>query len=252
MTREKKRPEEREEPDGTEMSLSGHLRELRNRLLICLVLLFTAVGVGLHFAPLIVEKLLSMGEACGYSFVYIAPQELLMQYFSVALVLGVVVAFPVICYETWAFVSPGLKRNENRIFLFAMVFGLVCFCVGVAFAYKVMLPFMLEFLITLGVESTALATISVANYMTFFTTMFLIFGIMFELPMLSLLLNRAGLIKVIWMRKGRKVVTVAIFVISAVITPPDIVSQIMVAIPMLALYELSIVLCRLLGTNEQE
>ncbi len=251
MTREKKRPEEDQEPEGKEMSLSGHLRELRNRLLVCLLVLLVSVAAGLRYAPSIVQALLSMGENCGYDFVYIAPQELLMQYFSVALVMGLVVSFPVICYETWAFVSPGLKRNENRLFLFAMGFGLLCFCIGIIFAYKIMLPFMLDFFVTLGVGSSASAAISVENYMTFFTTIFLIFGIMFELPMLALLLTKVGLIKVSWMRKGRRVVIVAVFVISAIITPPDIVSQIMVALPMLVLYELSIMLCRLFDNKSE-
>ncbi len=239
----KRTPGKIQENSEKEMTLSGHLRELRNRLFVCVALLLAAVAAGLHYAPEIVEMLLGIGKQYGYQFVYISPQELLMQYFSVALVFGVCVTFPVLCYQTWAFVSPGLKKNENRLFLFAMLFGLACFCVGVAFAFKIMLPFMLHFLISLSGASSATASISVQNYMTFFTTMFLVFGFMFELPVLSVLLTQIGLVKVRWMRKGRRVVIVAVFFIAAVITPPDVVSQIMVAIPMMGLYELSIILC---------
>jgi sec-independent protein translocase protein TatC len=136
-----------------------------------------------------------------------------------------------------------------------MIFGLICFCIGVYFAYRIMLPFMLHFLISLSTGSGVTASISVQNYMTFLMTLFLIFGIVFELPVVSVLLTQMGLLKVEWMKKGRRVVIVVIFVIAALITPPDIVSQIMVAIPMIALYELSIILCticqKLKGTDGQ-
>lgn len=225
------------------MSLSDHLRELRNRILVCVVLLIISMLVGLHFAPDLVEMFLDIGKQYHYRFVYIAPQELLLQYFSVAFLLGLCVTLPVLFYQAWAFMRPGLKKNENLFFLFAMVFGLICFGGGVYFAYRVMLPFMLYFLITLSSASKVTASISVQNYMTFLMTVFVIFGIVFELPVVSVLLTQMGLLKVRWMKAGRRVVIVAIFVVAALITPPDIVSQVMVAIPMMALYELSIILC---------
>lgn len=226
-----------------EMSLSGHLRELRNRLLICAVLLIAAMLVGLHFAPQLVEFLLDIGRSYHYRFVYIAPQELLLQYFSVALIIGICVTLPMFFYQTWAFIRPGLRKNENLFFLLAMIFGLICFCAGVYFAYRIMLPFMLYFLINLSSGSGVTASVTVQNYMTFLLTVFIIFGIVFELPVVSVLLNQMGLLPVKWMKLGRRVVIVLIFVVAALITPPDVVSQIMVAIPMTALYELSIILC---------
>ncbi len=228
-----------------EMPLSEHLRELRNRLLVCLAVLLAATLAGLHFAPRIVELLLAIGRGYRYRFVYIAPQELLLQYVSTALICGLCAVVPVLFYETWAFVRPGLRRQEKALFLFAMIFGLLCFCGGVYFAFKVMLPFMLYFLASLGGGSSASPSISVQSYISFLTTVFLIFGAVFELPVLSVLLNRLGILKARWMRKGRRVMIVAIFLIAALITPPDVVSQIMVAVPMLALYELSILLCTL-------
>jgi sec-independent protein translocase protein TatC len=247
----KKKPENADK----EMTLSGHLRELRNRVLVCLILLFVAIVVILNYAPDLVELLLDIGKKYGYSFIYISPQELLIQYFSMSLILGVCVTLPMIFYQIWAFIRPGLKKNENLFFLLAMIFGLICFCIGVYFAYRIMLPFMLHFLISLSTGSGVTASISVQNYMTFLMTLFLIFGIVFELPVVSVLLTQMGLLKVEWMKKGRRVVIVVIFVIAALITPPDIVSQIMVAIPMIALYELSIILCticqKLKGTDGQ-
>lgn len=228
------------------MTLSGHLRELRNRLVVCLVCLIISFLVGLHFAPQLVDFLTDIGKTYGYTYVYIAPQELLMEYFSVALIAGVCVTLPLILYNIWAFVQPGLKKNENMLFLSAMFFGLICFIIGIIFAYRIMLPFMLYFLIDISKGSGITPSISVQNYLTFLLTIFMIFGIVFELPVVSVLLTQMGLLKIKWMKQGRRFIIVVIFFVAAVITPPDIVSQIMVAIPMIGLYELSIIISSLL------
>ena len=125
------------------MKLTGHLKELRNRLIVCLLFLFVGTIVGLGFAPRVVEHLLGMGEVYGYQYVYLAPQELLMQYMSVALIFGLVCAMPVIMYEVWAFARPGLSKRENIAFVCSLIFGTACFCAGVYFAYRIMLPTML-------------------------------------------------------------------------------------------------------------
>ena len=239
----RKKTDNPQENQDKEMGLSDHLRELRNRILVCVILLVAAILAGLNLAPQLVELLLDIGRTYDYQFVYIAPQELLMQYFSMALLIGVCVTLPMLFYQTWAFIRPGLKRNENLVFLFAMVFGLICFCIGILFAYKLMLPFMLHFLISLSGDSSISAAISVESYISFLMTIFVILGIVFELPVLSIILTQLGLLKVEWMKKGRRVVIVVIFVVAALITPPDIVSQMMIAFPMMVLYEFSIVLC---------
>ena len=231
---------------GKDMALSGHLKELRNRLLICLAFLIVAFLVCLFYAADLVKLLTDIGEAYGYQYVFIAPQELLMQYFSVALIGSICVTLPIILYQLWAFIRPGLEKRENLFFVLAVLFGLAFFAVGVYFAYRIMLPFMLEFLIGVNAGTTITATISVQNYISFLLTIFLIFGAVFELPVLSVLLTQLGLIKVAWMKKGRRVVIVVMFFLAAVITPPDVVSQIMVAFPMIGLYELSIVICSIL------
>ena len=245
----KKQKDNAKRPHGQErqtMTLTGHLKELRNRLAICIVCLIVSSLAGLHFAPGLVELLTDIGKSYGYSYVFLAPQELLMQYFSIALLSGVCLTVPVILYHIWAFVHPGLRKNEDTLFLAAISSGLLCFVIGIIFAYKIMLPFMLHFLIGISAGTEIVATISVQNYISFLLTIFMIFGIVFELPAISVLLTQMGLLKVAWMRKGRRVLIVIIFVVAALITPPDIVSQIMVAIPMIGLYELSIIICSIL------
>ena len=113
-----------------------------------------------------------------------------------------------------------------------------------AFARYISLPFMLRFLIQFTFEVDVSASISIDQYVSFLLTVFVIFGLVFELPVISVLLTGLGLVKAEWLRKGRKAMIVVIFALAAIITPPDVVSQIMVALPMIGLYELSIVLSR--------
>lgn len=238
-----KKQKKQTENNGKTMALSGHLKELRNRLMVCVACLVVVFTVCLYFAADIVKLLTDIGRSYGYRYVYLSPQELLMEHFGVSLVAAVCVTLPVILYQVWAFVRPGLKARENVLSVLAMGFGLVCFAGGVYFAYRLMLPFMLEFLIGIKEGSGIAASISVHNYISFLLTIFVIFGIVFELPVVSVLLTQLGLVKVEWMKKARKVVIVIIFLIAAVITPPDIVSQVMVAVPMMLLYQFSIILC---------
>ena len=231
-----------ENPEA-QMSLSGHLKEMRNRIAVCLLVLVAAMLAALSKSSDIVEILLEMGRENGYEFIYISPQELLMEYVSVSLIVGICVTLPVLFYQIWAFVRPGLKKRENFFFVFAMVFGFICFCIGLVFAWKIMLPFMLNFLSSLSGGSDVEAAISVQKYVSFLMTIFIVFGVLFELPMVSSLLSQLGLMKKEWMRKARKPAIVVIFFVAALVTPPDIVSQAMVAVPVIGLYELSIVLC---------
>ena len=229
------------------MPLTGHLRELRRRVLVCVVLLVLVFTLCLSAAPRIVTLLTDMGERYSYVYVYIAPQELFLVYMNVALIGALVVCFPVLAYQVYAFCSPGLSSKERVYISGALIAGGLCFLAGVAFAYFISLPFMLRFLIQFTGQVDVAASISIQSYVSFLLTVFVIFGLVFELPVVSVLLTGLGLVKAEWLVKGRKVMVVLIFVLAAIITPPDIVSQIMVAIPMLGLYELSIALSRMVG-----
>ncbi|MBQ3701364.1 MAG: twin-arginine translocase subunit TatC [Oscillospiraceae bacterium] len=238
-------------PDGS-MSLSGHLRELRNRILICVILLVAVFGICLTYASHIVTLLTNMGQRYDYTYVYIAPQELFLVYLNVALVGAVVVCFPVLAYQVYAFCSPGLTGKERAYISGSLIAGALCFLLGVAFAYFISLPFMLRFLIQFTGEVDVSASISIQQYVGFLLTVFVIFGLVFELPVVSVLLTGLGIVKAEWLMKGRKVMIVIIFVLAAIITPPDIVSQVMVAIPMIGLYELSIALSKFVGKLKRE
>ena len=233
-----------ENTDGS-MSLSGHLRELRNRLLVVLAVFVVGVVVCFSSASPVVELLTGLGEQFGYQFVYIRPQELLMVYFSISLLGAFVLSLPVTAYEVFSFCSPGLRKIEKSMMLLGMTFGTVFFVVGVLFAYFITVPFMLRFLIAFSTDVSVTASISIQEYMSFLLMVFTIFGVIFELPVLSVILTALGVVKPSWLVKARRAMIVAIFFVAAIITPPDIVSQVMVAIPIIALYEFSILLSRL-------
>ncbi|MCD8338172.1 MAG: twin-arginine translocase subunit TatC [Lachnospiraceae bacterium] len=239
------------------MTVTGHLKELRNRLAIWIVGLVIAFMIALYFSQDIIDLLIGMGTAYDYNFVYIAPQELLMQQFSISLVVGVCVTLPLLLYQIWAYVNPALTKRNSRMFIGVIIAGLICFVIGLLFAYKVMLPFMLRFLIEISADTSIQAAISIEKYLNFVITIFIIMGVIFELPVVSVLLTQLGLVKVEWMKKGIKPAIVVIFIVAAVVTPPDIVSQCMVALPMMVLYIISIYLSSFLlrfkkNTPEEE
>ena len=240
VKRKKKKAEVMAE-DGS-MTLTGHLKELRNRLIICAVVFVVGVVVSLAYADRLIDLLTAMGREY-YQFVSIAPQEKLMQYFRVSILAGVVVTVPVAFYHIYAFAKPGLKRSESAFFKLVMLLGLILFCVGVLFAYKLMMPFMLRFLST-GINGAEYiqTTTSIESYVNLCLTMFIIFGCVFEMPLVTIILAKMGIANPEIMKKGRGVAIVLIFLVAAIITPPDIVSQCFVAVPMCLLYFISIFL----------
>ena len=238
--------------DDGSMSLSGHLKELRNRILVVVILLLVAFTACLSISPNIITFLTDMGEKYNYVYVYIAPQELLLVYLNTALIGALVICFPVVAYEVYAFCSPGMKKKERTFFIGSLLAGTAFFVLGVAFARYISLPFVLRFLIQFTGQVDVSASISIQQYIGFLMTIFVVFGLVFELPVVSVLITGLGLIKTDWLRKGRKIMIVIIFVMAAIITPPDVVSQVMVAIPMIGLYELSIGLSSLVARRRKE
>lgn len=226
---------------GGSMPLTGHLKELRNRLLICVIPFAVLTAVFIPIADKFLTILTDMGTDYGYQYIYLSPQELLIEYLRIAVLGAIICCVPIVLFQIWSFAQPGLEKNEKRMFGFSMIFGLLCFCIGILFAYKITLPFMLNFLIGLS-NSTIAASISIEKYTSFLLTVFMIFGIIFEMPLLSVILTNLGLIKPDFLKKVRKPAIVVSFILAALITPPDIFSQIMVALPIILLYQVSIVL----------
>ena len=224
------------------MTVAGHLNELRRRIVLS-VLVFVGLSV---VSFVFIERFVQLGLSLAqdFNFVYLSPSELVTSYMKLALALGLTFASPFILWQIWAFVQPGLTRNESRAAGSALVAGFVFFLIGAVFCFTVILPITLKFFYNFNSSRDIVPAISFNSYMSFILGMLVAFGVVFEMPVLCTLLARLGLLGPNVLRKGRKYAILVIFVLAAIITPPDVVSQLMTAVPMLALYELSILASR--------
>ena len=230
-------------PDEGRMSLLNHLKELRRRLIVCVAAFLIAFSACLSQAEWFTNHLLEQGSY--FSFVYIAPAELLMSYINVAFVGGIVVAVPVIAYEIWRFVRPGLKRRERVGFVAIMLVGLVLFALGAAFSFAIVLPILLSFFARLNTTGTVQAMVSVQSYIGYLLSTMVTFGVIFETPIVLVSITGIGLVKPSTLQKNFKYVILIILTVAAIITPPDVTSQILVAVPLVVLFYASIILCKI-------
>lgn len=234
------------------MGLIDHLSELRKRLVRCAVILIAMFFVCFNFSHVVVEVLVRIARGHGYKIIYIAPTELFMQYMKIGLIGAISISSPFIIYQLWAFIKPGLTKREGKLVSWSLFCGFVCFILGIIFSYMVMFPFMLSFFINVNKTHMITANISIANYISFVLSALLTFGITFEMPVILAVLTSLGLINPEMLMKSRKIIIVAIFVVCAIITPPDVISQMMVAGPMILIFEISIRISKLIYKSKKK
>ena len=231
--------------DDSRAPLLDHLIELRRRLLISLLWLGAAFGACLYFArpifAFLVQPLLKAGQN---RIIYTDVFEAFFVDVKVAFFAAIMVAFPMLATQMWKFVAPGLYRNEKKALLPFLLMTPLLFGLGAALAYYIAMPIALTFLLGYqgdvgGVEQQALP--GVGNYLSFVTKFMFGFGVAFLTPVLLMLLERAGIVTRAQLVSGRRYAIVIAFVIAAVLTPPDIISQLLLAIPLVLLYELALV-----------
>lgn len=235
---------ERDELEGTEQPFVSHLIELRDRLirsLIAVVVVFAALCVypgpsGLYdllAAPLTAH--LPQGATLIATNV-ISP---ILVPLKITLMAAFFVALPVVLYQTWAFVAPGLYTHEKRLVLPLVVSSTLLFFAGVAFCYFLVIPAMSQFIQSWAPQSITAAP-DIEQYFSFVLTLFFVFGAAFEVPIVVIVLARLGIVSIAQLRQFRGYFIVIAFVVAAVVTPPDVISQLALAIPMCILYELGI------------
>ena len=231
--------------DESRAPLMDHLIELRRRLLWSFAALAVAFGVCLYFArpifAVLVQPLLAAGQQ---RLIYTAVFEAFFVEIKVAFFAALMISFPIIANQLWQFVAPGLYSKEKRAFLPFLLLTPFLFAAGAALAYFVAMPVALKFLLGYGgnvggVTQTALP--GVGNYLDFSMRFIFGFGVAFLLPVLLMLLERAGLVTRDQLKRGRRYAIVVAFVIAAILTPPDVVSQLLLAIPLVVLYEVSLI-----------
>ncbi len=246
-----------DEVEASRAPLLDHLMELRSRIIWTLIAVAVAFGVCFAFALPIYDLLLrpftlaaelvskSSGETIIPQLIFTGPMEFFFVKVKLALFGAVILAFPFIAFQVYRFVAPGLYRNERGAFLPFMFASPVLFTMGASFVYFVMMPMVMRFALMQeqapDAERIAIQLLPrVSEYLSLTTTLILAFGFSFQLPVVLSLMGRAGLVSASALRKGRKFAVVGILAFAAFFTPPDVISQILLGIPVLLLYEVSI------------
>ena len=235
--------------DATKAPLMDHLIELRKRLMWSIVAIFVGFLACFYFAKQIYNILLRpYRQAVGFDtpieLIYTAPQEFFFTELRLALFGAIFLAFPVVAAQLYMFVAPGLYKNERKAFLPFLLATPILFILGGALVYFLVMPLAMTFFLSMQQTGDNLVQIQltarVSEYLSLIMTLMLAFGICFQLPVLLMLLARAGLVTSDWLKSKRKYAIVGVFALAAFLTPPDPISQIGLALPTLLLFELSI------------
>ena len=221
--------------EASSMSVVDHLSELRTRLVIAIV----AIIIGTLGAYYYVEDILQILVAPAGKLYYTKPTEAFFTYMKISLVAGCIVSSPVWFYQIWAFIVPALSKGEKKVTFMVVPTAVVLFVVGVLFSYYLVLPMAIQFFIGFGTDELQ-PLFSIGQYIDFVIAFILPFGITFELPLILIALGVLGILSSDRLREYRKMFILLAFIIGAAISPtPDMLSQTMIAGPMILLYEIS-------------
>ncbi|MEW5914575.1 MAG: twin-arginine translocase subunit TatC [Thermodesulfobacteriota bacterium] len=242
-------PEKPEEPqekhaedDDSRMPFLAHLEELRTRLVR------SAIAIGVCFiGTYAFKEELYQGLAKplkevmppGAKLIYTAPAEAFFTYLKIAFLAAVVAASPVIFHQLWKFIAPGLYKHERKAIWPFVILSSALFIVGSVFCYLMVFPFAFQFFMSFATDDI-MPMLSLKQYLSFTATLLFAFGAVFEMPLVLVFLGRLGVVKSSTLKKQRKYAILIMFIVAAVLTPPDAFTQVMMAIPLCALYELSI------------
>jgi sec-independent protein translocase protein TatC len=229
-----------------EMSFLDHIEELRWRIIYALVgiVIFTIIA-WIFIDPLVEVVLLKPARDANASLQNLRPFGQLFLYVQVAIIVGIVASLPNIFYQLWKFIAPALKKRERKYIVWIVFFSTFCFLTGIAFSYFVMLPLAMKFAAQFGSEAIK-NEFSIEEYMSIIISVMLAAGVVFELPMVSFFLTKLGILTPKFMRKYRRHAIVIILILAAFLTPgADPVSQVILAVPLVLLYEISIFISKL-------
>lgn len=235
--------QEEQEP---EQSLTSHLVELRQRLIRALITIFAIFLCLFYFANdlyTIVSEPLTALLPDGATMIATDVTSPFFAPFKLTIVLSLFLAMPFILHQCWSFISPGLYRHEKRLAIPLLVSSIVLFYAGIAFAYYVVFPLLFGFFTSIGPEGVAIMT-DISSYLDFVLKLFFAFGVVFEIPIATMLLIWSGIATAESLKSKRPYIVVGCFVVGMLLTPPDIVSQSLLALPMWLLFELGIIMSK--------
>jgi len=241
-----------EETVGNQQSLTEHLEELRKRIIFCLIYFLIATIIGFVFSSDVVNQLKNAPAARDLDWHVFGMSDALAVYMKVSLVLGVILSIPFILYQIWAFVKPGLKENEQKAALRFIPVASLLFIVGLAFGYFVLFPMVIHFMLVMTEKLQAEEMFGITQYFSFLFSIVIPFGILFELPIIVMFLTKIRILNPIRLAKMRKLSYFVLVVVAVTITPPEIISDFLVTIPLLLLYEISIWLSKRIYKKQLE
>lgn len=222
-------------------SLVEHLSELRKRIIYSLYAVVICMGAAWAFSEHIFEfvRMPIKDYLPNGGLVFTAPTDKFMAYLKLSMLAGIIAACPVWIYNVWRFVEPGLYSKEKKYGRYFITFGVLLFLIGVSFAYFLVLPAAFKVLLNFG-DKVDTPMITISEYMSFFMTTILIFGASFEMPLILTILGLMGIVSSNGLRRVRRYAIVAISIVAAIFTPPDVLSMLLLGIPLWILYEISI------------
>lgn len=230
------------------MPFTQHLEELRKRLIIICI----SVGIGFIATYSVSDKVISvLKRPLGQDLIFISPTEAFFVNLKAAFFLSIVITIPITLYQLWKFISPGLLEKEKKATIPFVVFATIMFCIGGLFSYFIILPFGMKFLLGYGSHEIK-PMISLSNYVSFTTRLILAFGVVFELPLFMLFLSKLGIVSPGFLTKNRKYAILLVFIVAAILTPPDVFTQVLMAIPLIILYEISIILSKIVYKKKKQ
>ncbi len=239
----KTKKKKKQDPFDSTMNLGDHLEELRARLILAIIGLVIGAIICLCFGPKIIDFIKApytkLSEA---PLVTLGPADAFVAYMKISLVAGLILTSPWVFYHIWMFVAAGLYPKERRYVYVAVPFSVLLFVTGALFFLFVVAPISLRFFLKFGVIIGVTPNWTLQKYVSFITTLMLVFGVAFQTPIAIFILNRTGLVSIRVLRRSRKYVLLGIFVLAAMATPPDVISQVTLAVPLYLLFELGILL----------
>lgn len=222
--------------EARDLSLVGHLTELRHRIIIMAIAIVIGSGIAFYY----VDVLLALLVGPAGKLYYMRPTEAFFTYMKVAVVGGIILASPVILYQIWMFIVPALTTREKRLTNWIIPVAVMLFAMGIIFSYTLVLPAAVKFFIGFGTDELE-ALFSIGQYIDFVIAFILPFGLIFELPLVLIIMGYFNLINSMFLKSKRKIFILLSFIIGAAISPtPDMFSQTMIALPMICLYEISV------------
>lgn len=232
------------------MGFIDHLEELRRRLLKAALTIVILSAVAFYFADKLVQFIrIPLGDEIKLYNIQVTGA--FYAYLKIAIITGIITSLPVIFYQMWAFIAPGLYKREKMTILPLVFISTILFLIGAAFCYIMVLPLAFEFLMSFS-EGQVINNITIGSYISFIGLLLVTFGCGFQLPIIAYFLGKMGIITSLMLSKARRYAVVGILVAAAIITPPDVFTQVLLGVPLYILYEISILVVKLTGRREKK